>query len=136
MGEKAFRRLKPATKTASVRAKPTISKLKMIVIIVNRGKGNFFLDVLEQFPVNFQMMTVGSGTVRQQHVTLLDYVENEKDILFSVVAEDHVAKVMRTLDEKFETVRGCAGVAFAVPFSSVMGVSTYRFLSDSRGKGE
>ena len=54
-----------------------------------------------------------------------------------MIREDETDAVMNCLEEKFETIRGGKGIAFAVPLSSVIGVNLYQFLSDNRmGRGE
>lgn len=38
-----------------------IKKLKLLITVVNRPKGEFYLDVLGQYNVNFQMVTNARG---------------------------------------------------------------------------
>ena len=38
-----------------------IKKLKLVITVVDRAKAEFYLDVLSQFEVNFQMVTSGKG---------------------------------------------------------------------------
>ena len=61
-----------------------IKKLKVLFTVVDRNKGEFYMDVISQFEVNWQMQLQGKG------------------------------------------------ISFAVPLSSVIGVSLYQFLSDNR----
>lgn len=112
-----------------------IKKLKLLFTIVDRPKGEFYLDVLSQFGVNCQMVAGGLGTVRSDIVEMLG-LEPHKAVLISVVREDMVDAVMNCLEEKFATIKKGKGIAFAVPLSSVIGVNVYRFLSDNRmGRG-
>ncbi|MBQ3491490.1 MAG: hypothetical protein IJA74_02955 [Oscillospiraceae bacterium] len=110
-----------------------IKKLKLIFTVVDRPKAEFYLDVLSQFEVNFQMVVPGKGTANTELVDMLG-LNPQKAVIFSVVREDMVDPVMKCLTEKFETIRKGKGVAFAVPLSSVIGVSMYQFLSDHRPK--
>ena len=110
-----------------------IKKLKLIFTVVDRPKAEFYLDVLSQFGVNFQMVVPGKGTANTELVDMLG-LNPQKAVIFSVVREDMVDPVMKCLTEKFETIRKGKGVAFAVPLSSVIGVSMYQFLSDHRPK--
>lgn len=111
----------------------SIKKLKLIFTVVDRPKAEFYLDVLSQFEVNFQMVVPGKGTANTELVDMLG-LNPQKAVIFSVVREDMVDPVMKCLTEKFETIRKGKGVAFAVPLSSVIGVSMYQFLSDHRPK--
>lgn len=108
-----------------------IKKLKLLFTIVDRPKGEFYMDVISQFDVNYQMVLGGLGTARSELVELLG-LEPHKAVVVSVIREELTETVMQCLEDKFATIRGGKGVAFAVPLSSVIGVNAYRFLSDNR----
>ena len=108
-----------------------IKKLKLLFTIVDRPKGEFYLDVLSQFDVNCQMVLGGLGTANTELVELLG-LEPHKAVILSVLREDMVDAAMNCLEEKFATIRNGKGISFAVPLSSVIGVNLYQFLSDNR----
>lgn len=108
-----------------------IKKLKLLFTVVDREKAEFYLDVLSQFEVNFQMAVQGKGTADSEVLSLLG-LNNHKAVLFSVVREDQVDAVMNCLEDKFETIKNGQGISFAVPLSSVIGVNLYRFMSNNR----
>ena len=108
-----------------------IKKLKLLVTIVERPKGEFYLDVISQFDVNCQLAMGGLGTATSELVELLG-LEPHKAVILSVVREDMVEELMNCLEDKFATIRNGKGIAFAVPLSSVIGVNLYQFLSDNR----
>lgn len=110
-----------------------IKKLKMIVTVVDRPKGEFYLDVIGQFEVNCQLVMGGMGTASSEIVELLG-LNNHKAVILSVAREDQVEPIMTTLEEKFATVRNGKGIAFAVPLSSIIGVNLYQFMSNNRRK--
>lgn len=111
-------------------------KLKVIVTIVNRGKGNFFLDQIENMGVNMQMLLEGEGTAPYNLDNLWGLAHKERDVIISFVPEDKVKKILKLLDSKFESVRNGDGIAFSIPISSIIGVSVYQFLVDNRKKKE
>ncbi len=108
-----------------------IRKLKLLFTVVDRQKGEFYLDVISQFYVNCQMVVSGLGTATSELVELLG-LNIHKAVILSVIREDQTDAVMNCLEDKFSTIRNGKGVAFAVPLSSVIGVNMYRFLSDRR----
>ena len=108
-----------------------IKKLKLLFTVVDRPKGEFYLDVLSQFDVNCQMVVAGKGTAQTELIQMLG-LNIQKAVIMSVVREDMVDPVMKCLDEKFSTIKNGKGIAFAVPLSSVIGVSVYQFLSNNR----
>ena len=108
-----------------------IKKLKLLVTVVERPKGEFYLDVISQFNVNCQLALGGLGTATSELLELLG-LEPHKAVILSVVREDMMEDVMNCLEDKFATIRNGKGIAFAVPLSSVIGVNLYQFLSDNR----
>ena len=113
-----------------------IKKLKLLFTVVDRPKGEFYMDVISQFEVNCQLVLSGLGTASSEIIELLG-LNNHKAVILSVAREDMVPKIMNTLEEKFETVRHGQGIAFAIPLSSVIGVNLYQFMSNNRfGRGQ
>ena len=108
-----------------------IKKLKLLFTVVDRQKGEFYLDVISQFGVNCQMAMGGLGTAKSELVELLG-LEPHKAVILSVVREDQVEPLLHCLEDKFETIKNGKGIAFAVPLSSVIGVNLYRFFSNNR----
>ena len=108
-----------------------IKKLKLLFTVVDRSKGEFYLDVISQFEVNCQMVTPGMGTAQSNLVELLG-LNIHKAVIVSVVREDMVDPIMKCLEDKFTTIRNGKGIAFAVPMSSVIGVNMYQFLSNNK----
>ena len=108
-----------------------IKKLKLLFTVVDRNKGEFYLDVLSQYDVNFQTVINGSGTAKSEILDMLG-LNNNKAVVISVIREDLTDTIMQVLEDKFNTIRNGKGVAFAVPMSSVIGVNIYRFLSNNQ----
>ena len=79
-----------------------IKKLKLLFTIVDRPKGEFYLDVISQFDVNCQLATAGLGTATSELVELLG-LEPHKVVILSVVREDMVDTIMNCLEDKFRT---------------------------------
>ena len=113
-----------------------IKKLKLLITVVDRPKAEFYMDVLSQFEVNYQLMNGGLGTATSEFVEMLG-LNKQKAVIVSVIREDMADTIMKCLEEKFATIKNGKGIAFAVPLSSIIGVNNYRFLSNNRlQKGE
>ena len=108
-----------------------IKKLKLLITVVDRPKGEFYMDVISQFEVNWQMQLQGLGTATSELVDLLG-LNIHKAVILSVVREDMVEPIMHTLEDKFATIKNGKGIAFAVPMSSIIGVNLYQFMSNNR----
>ena len=110
-----------------------IKKLKLLFTVVDRPKAEFYLDVLSQFEVNCQMVVNGKGTAQSELIDLLG-LNIHKAVIISVVREDLVDEITKTLEQKFETIKNGKGISFAVPMSGIIGVNMYQFLSNNRQK--
>ena len=108
-----------------------IQKLKLLFTVVERNKGEFYMDVISQYEVNCQLVLPGSGTAASDLIDMLG-LNKQKAVIISVVREDKVEAIMHGLEDRFRTIRNGKGIAFAVPLSSVIGVNLYQFLSNNR----
>ena len=111
-------------------------KLKLLVLVVNQNKADFYTDLLQSFEVNMQVQMHAQGTAGSELLHYLGLEESEKRVLFSIIREDRAADILRALEEKFSTLRGGKGIAYTVPLSSVAGVAIYQFLSNHRSAGK
>ncbi len=104
------------------------NKLMLLITVVPRRKAEFYVDLIASFECNMQLEVSSFGT---SGVFGLGY-DLEKQTIFSVIRQDRVADVMAKLNEKFSTIRGGKGLAFTVPLTSMVGVSSYQFLSNKQ----
>ena len=116
---------------ASTINESAIKKLKLIITVVDRNKAEFYLDILSQFEVNFQMVTGGKGTASSEVIEMFG-LNIHKAVILSVAREDIVSPIIKCLEDKFETVKNGKGISFAVPLSGVIGVNMYQFLSNNK----
>ena len=123
-----------STKRATTRATKAQNlaphKLMLLVTVVPRSKAEFYLDLLQSFEVNLQLEVSAFGTAMQSFGFLEGALE--KQALFSVIREDNAPKALQALEDKFENLRGGKGIAFTVPFTSMVGVMAYQFLSNKQ----
>ena len=127
---KAAKPTKRASARATKQANIAPHKLVMLVTVVPRSKAEFYLDLLQSFEVNLQLEVSAFGTARQSFGFLESALE--KQALFSIIREDNASKALAILEEKFDSIRGGKGVAFTVPFTSIVGVTSYQFLSNKQ----
>jgi hypothetical protein len=109
-----------------------IKKVKLLVTIVNKSKATFYIDLLEQYEVNMQMVIYGKGTANTEMLNLLGIVESDKVVLFSFVREDKVNDILEVLTEKFDRIKNGKGIAYTISLNSIIGVSIYQFLANDK----
>ena len=115
------------------RPSPTApQRLKLLCLIVNRAKAEFYVDFLQGFEINLELALAAKGTADAQMLRLLGLAEAEKAILFGVVREDRAGDVLSALEEKFDALKNGKGVAFTVPMAATIGVAVYQFLCNNR----
>ena len=110
-------------------------KLMLLFTIVNRNKAEFYVDVLQKFEINMQLVLAANGTADTSIRSILGLTESEKSVIISVVRRDKSRAALSELEEKFKTVKGGKGIAYTVPMTSTIGVAIYQFLSNTTSGG-
>ena len=124
---------KKMTRTGAQRRRsPGVRKLKLLITVVDRSKALFYLDLLEGFEVNVQMVLYGRGTANSQMLDLLGLAESDKAVIISYIREDKIKEAMETLEDKFQRVKNGKGIAYTIALDSIIGVSMYQLLSNDR----
>lgn len=104
------------------------NKLMLLITVVPRRKAEFYVDLIASFECNMQLEVSSFGTSGVFGLSN----DLEKQTIFSVIRQDRVADVMAVLNQKFSTISGGKGLAFTVPLTSMVGVSSYQFLSNKQ----
>ena len=123
---------KPSKTPYPKKRKTNLRKLKILITVVDRSKTLFYVDLLEQFEVNVQMVLYGKGTADSHMRDLLGIGETDKSVIISYIREDKVKEALETLSEKFVKVKNGKGIAYTVDMDSLIGVSTYQMLSNDK----
>ena len=123
---------KPSRAPSTKKRKTNLRKLKILITVIDRSKTLFYMDLLEQFEVNVQMVLYGKGTADSLMRDLLGIGETDKSVIISYIREDKVKEALETLSEKFVKVKNGKGIAYTVDMDSLIGVSTYQMLSNDK----
>ena len=125
-----------ATKETNVKSSMVApKKIKLLFTVVNREKTEFFVDFLQDFEINIQLVLSAQGTANDDIISLLGLTDSDKSVIISVIRQDKIKDALAALGEKFNTVKGGKGIAYTVPIKSAIGVAIYRFLSNTSGGG-
>ncbi len=111
---------------------------EMLIVIVNRGRGQAVLNYLKSIDVNINIVSFGEGTAPSNIASLLGF-NQEKEVLFSVVNLKDSEKVLDLLDSIFLSTEKYSGIACTIPLKSMTNVSldtfkNYNSLSKEGGK--
>lgn len=136
---KAYRiRIAPNKAVATEKAKTGMTapkKLMLLFTIVNRNKAEFYVDVLQKFEINMQLILAANGTADTTIQSLLGLTDSEKSVIVSVIRKDKCRQALSELEDKFKTVKGGKGIAYTVPMTSTIGVAIYQFLANTTNGG-
>ena len=99
--------------------------LFLVTAVVDRSKADSFADLMQMSGSNFQFTCRGQGTFGNSSVRA------DKTVLFAVIKEEKKDALMRQLDNRFQKLKRSAGAAWAIPFTSVIGVAVFGFLADT-----
>ena len=106
-------------------------KLELLLAVVHNNKSAYFQSLIQSHQANLQLTVPAKGTTH----LILDYLgltERPKTLIVSVVRQDEAGKLISLLDDTFRKGKDYKGIAFTVPFSSVIGTLTYGFLSNDK----
>lgn len=112
--------------------KISMNKLVLLVTVVNRSKADSFVDRIQAFGANVQMILFGRGTANKEMLNMLGLADSNKAVIFSIITESNVQAAMEALTDMFNSVKDGRGIAYTIPFSSIIGRSMFNFLSDNR----
>lgn len=111
------------------------NKMELLFTVVNREKTDFYVDLLQSFEVNMQLVLSARGTAGSQTLEMLGLGDSERSVIISAVKKSRVGEAMAALEERFSSVKGGKGIAYTVPMSSTIGVAIYQFLSNTASDG-
>ena len=96
-----------------------LERLKLLVTIVDRGKGAAAVDLYRSERLFFDYLCMGLGTANS---VILDYFglsETEKDLVLTLVPVSRISEIMEKCNKKFHLSHPGRGIVFTVPLSGV-----------------
>lgn len=107
-------------------------RLEMLFVIINRNKAEYYIELLKSFEINMQLVVLAHGTASASTLALLRLNDSDKTLLAGAIQASKIKEATETLEQKFKTVRGGAGIAFTVPMTGVIGTLIFGFLGNNR----
>ena len=114
----------------------SISRLKFFVTIIKHHYDKDVLKILNKHEVGISFITHGRGTGTKGIYDILGLSDTRKDIIFSIVKADQIASLKQEIATFYAREKDAKGIAFAIDISSVIGLSIYKYLSNTRTIGE
>ena len=96
---------------------PHTIPLRLLVTIVDRGKGALAVDLYRSHALHFDYLCMGLGTATSKTLDYFGLAETEKDVVFTLIPAPKVAEISSLANEKFGLSRPGRGILFTVPLS-------------------
>lgn len=109
-----------------------VEKLYLSVVIVTKYQGDHYVKEFIKHGFSSSFVVFGRGTAPSEIVYTLGLPETKKDIVLTVFKESERENINKLIDERFKFSKSSKGVSFNIPLDSVIGVLSYRFMSDTR----
>lgn len=109
-----------------------VEPLRLMLIIVNRYQGDYYINKLKENGVAASFLCNGSGTATRDIYDVLGVGETKKDVIFALVRKDKVSQICKIAQDKFNVSKNAKGVVITVPIDSISGVLLYRFFTDTK----
>lgn len=111
------------------------ASIKLLLTIVDRGKGDAVAQLLQKEGVIIQFIALGTGTANKGLLALLGLKDTAKDIVVSFMRSSVAVKAMRRLEHVLEMDLPGRGIAFTVPLGSIGGRETMQYLTGAETPG-
>lgn len=112
-----------------MQSQPAPRRLKLMVLILNRGQGERAMEKLGKSQNHFNLLLYGEGTANAAVMDLLGLTDKRRDVVFSVLREEKVAEAQAMLRAAFHMDEPGNGIAFTIPITSVGGLRTLRIIA-------
>jgi hypothetical protein len=106
-----------------------IKRIKLLVVIVDRGRGDEVSALLRENGVTFNLISPAYCAAGSRIMDYLGITSLERDLILSVVSERISHEVLTKVLYKFDLGEPSKGIAFTVPISGVSGPLALRYMS-------
>lgn len=108
---------------------PAVKRIKLLVAIVDRGKGDDVVAALRESGVTYNLVSPAYSASGTEIMDYLGLSNPERDLVVSVVTEDKVDSILKKLLYKLDLDEPGNGYAFTIPITGVSGPLALRYIS-------
>lgn len=107
----------------------SINEIKMLIVIVARGKGDEVTAFLRNKGILLNTILLGKGTDTSRQLDVMGIGDAKKDIVVSAMESNKIKDIMQDLAVNFRLEEAGRGVAFAININSVSGKSLLKYIT-------
>jgi hypothetical protein len=93
--------------------------LKLLVVIIDRGKVEKIKELLRSDHIGLQYMTQATGTASNEMMDLLGLGQTDKGMVLCIGADTRIRELLGRITERFQLKYAGKGVAFTVPINGI-----------------
>jgi len=113
---------------------PDNYNFELIYVIVNLGLGSKALKIAKKCGVTGGTFFLGTGTIKNRFLELLDLYEVRKEIVLMIAEKTVADNALEELDRSFNFKKPNHGIAFSIAVKDIFGLSFKdQQLKESRG---
>lgn len=97
----------------------TDNRVKLLVTIVDRGRGGKAVDLYRAQNLHFDFICLGLGTASSRILNYFGLAETEKDVVLTLAPADRLPGILRRAKDVLSLERPGKGILFTVPLSGL-----------------
>lgn len=116
-----------------------MERMKVLLSILERGKGKAYLEFLKRKNILLHFQTVGVGTAPSEMMDIFGLGTNDKDVLISLSTESAMDGFLNEFGQSFGGVSGYKGLTMVTSLSAVNRITAEivnRITPETTDKGE
>lgn len=95
--------------------------VKLLITIMDRGKGVKAVDLYRASNLHFNYVCLGRGTANSEILDYFGLSETKKDVVLTLIPACKVQTVMQKAGDRFHITHPGMGILFTVPLSGISG---------------
>lgn len=95
--------------------------IKLIGVIVDRGKGERVAELFQRRHLPFQFLCLGTGTASSEVLDYFGLGETEKELVLTLSPAPLISQLQESMLDRLQLRRPGRGILFTIPLSSITG---------------
>ncbi len=98
---------------------PQVERPKLLVSIVERGRGKSIINLYNKEGVNYHYQTIGHGTATSEIMDILGLDSKDKDIVISVSTKSMIDMLVYKMSDELRGAVDTRGILFDLPVTGI-----------------
>ncbi|MDR1193818.1 MAG: hypothetical protein LBK98_06620 [Peptococcaceae bacterium] len=104
--------------------------IRIVVAIVDRGKGKRVVDIFLKHHVHLHFLCLGLGTATSETLDYFGLGETDKDVVITLTRMLKVPELLAAIGSEMQMKRPGKGIIFSLPISGISGLISQTLLQE------